>query len=39
MKMRVLFALAGLAITFALPAIAQQKDTADSQLAQPKWEP
>jgi uncharacterized protein (TIGR02246 family) len=32
MKIRLLLALAGLAISFAVPAIAQQKDTADPQL-------
>ena len=32
MKIRSLLALAGLAISFAVPAIAQQKDTADPQL-------
>jgi uncharacterized protein (TIGR02246 family) len=32
MKVRLVLALAGLAISFAVPAIAQQKDTADPQL-------
>jgi uncharacterized protein (TIGR02246 family) len=32
MKKRLLLALAGLAISFAVPAFAQQKDTADPQL-------
>ena len=32
MKIPLLLALAGLAISFAVPAIAQQKDTADPQL-------
>jgi uncharacterized protein (TIGR02246 family) len=32
MKIRLLLALAGLAISFALPTFAQQKDTADPQL-------
>ena len=32
MKIRLVVALAGLAISFAVPAIAQQKDTADPQL-------
>jgi ketosteroid isomerase-like protein len=34
MKMRSVVALVGLAISFALPALAQQKDTLDPQLRQ-----
>jgi hypothetical protein len=34
MKMRLLFALAGLAIGFVLSAFAQQKDTVDQQIRQ-----
>ena len=34
MKIRLLLALVGLAISFALPAFAQQKDTVDPQLRQ-----
>ena len=34
MKIRFLLALAGLAISFAVPSIAQQKDTADPRIAQ-----
>ena len=34
MKMRLLLAIAGLAISFALPTFAQQKDAADPQIAQ-----
>jgi ketosteroid isomerase-like protein len=34
MKTRLVFALAGLAISFALPSFAQQKDTADPQIAE-----
>jgi ketosteroid isomerase-like protein len=34
MKIRLLFALVGLAISFALPTYAQQKDTADARIAQ-----
>jgi hypothetical protein len=34
MKIRLLFALAGLAITFTAPVFAQQKDTVDPQIAE-----
>jgi hypothetical protein len=34
MKIRLLLILVGLAISFALPAFAQQKDTAESRIAQ-----
>jgi uncharacterized protein (TIGR02246 family) len=34
MKMRLLIALAGLAIGFVLPAFAQQKDTVDPQISE-----
>ena len=34
MKIRLLLTLAGFAIGFVLPTFAQQKDTADSQIAQ-----
>jgi uncharacterized protein (TIGR02246 family) len=34
MKIRYLLAIAGLAISFVLPAVAQQKDTVDPQIAQ-----
>ena len=34
MKIRLLLALVGLAISFALPTFAQQKDTADPRIAQ-----
>ena len=34
MKIRFVIALVGLAISFAPPAFAQQKDTADSRIAQ-----
>ena len=34
MKIRYLLVLVGLAISFALPALAQQKDTVDPQLRQ-----
>jgi hypothetical protein len=34
MKMRLLPALVGLAISFAVPAYAQQKDTADPQITE-----
>jgi ketosteroid isomerase-like protein len=34
MKIRLLLALVGLAISFALPIFAQQKDTVDPQIAQ-----
>jgi hypothetical protein len=34
MKMRLIVALAGLAISFAVPTIAQQKNTIDPKIAQ-----